>query len=132
MTIVFRTDVTPEAADVANLYRRAELIRPVDDLDRIASMLENADVIVSAWDGERLVGVARTITDYRYCAYLSDLAVDPDYQRQGIGKELVQRLRDFLGDEVMILLLSVPNAMEYYPHIGFEQAGNAFLIRRLH
>jgi GNAT superfamily N-acetyltransferase len=130
MAIIYHTDVTPEAAAVANVYRRAGLIRPVDDLERIASMLENADVIVSAWDGERLVGVARTITDYRYCAYLSDLAVDPDYQRQGIGRELVQHLRDFLGDEVMLLLLSVPDAMDYYPRIGFEQAGNAFLIRR--
>lgn len=130
MTLTYHTDVKPDAALVADVYRRANLGRPVDDLERIASMIEHADVIVSAWDGERLVGVARTLTDFRYCAYLSDLAVDPDYQRQGIGKTLVEYLRDFLGDEVMLLLLSVPDAMEYYPRIGFEHAGNAFLIRR--
>jgi GNAT superfamily N-acetyltransferase len=93
-------------------------------------MIENANLTLTAWDGERLVGIARTLTDFSYCCYLSDLAVHRDHQRKGIGKELVRRLREMLGDEVMILLLAAPEAMEYYPKIGFEKAENAWKVPR--
>jgi len=93
-------------------------------------MIENANLTLTAWDGEKLVGIARAVTDFSYCCYLSDLAVDRAYQRQGIGKELIRRMRQMLGDEVMILLLAAPEAMEYYPHIGFSKVENGWLIRR--
>jgi ribosomal protein S18 acetylase RimI-like enzyme len=118
------------ADELAALYRRAGLNRPSDDLPRMGKMIEHADLIVSAWDSDRLVGVSRSVTDFVYCCYLSDLAVDPEYQKSGIGQELVRRTREELGDEVMILLLSVPTAMEYYPKIGFEKNDRAFMIPR--
>jgi GNAT superfamily N-acetyltransferase len=119
-----------QAEEVATLYRRAGLKRPGDDLARIGRMIAGANLIVTARDGDKLVGIARSVTDFSYCCYLSDLAVDPDYQRAGIGKELVRRTREACGDEVMILLLSVPTAMEYYPRIGFQKDDRAFAIPR--
>jgi predicted N-acetyltransferase YhbS len=122
------TPISPE--QFADIIRRSGLRRPVDSLDRLAQMLEHANLTITAWDGDKLVGISRSLTDFSYCCYLSDLAVDREYQRQGIGQELVRRTQETLGDEVMILLLASPEAMEYYPHIGFEKLNNAFRIPR--
>ncbi len=120
--------VSPEA--VADLFRAAGLRRPVDEPERIARMVANASLILSAWHGDRLVGIARSVTDFAFCCYLSDLAIHPEYQRQGIGKELVHRTKAHIGEECMLLLLSVPDAMDYYPHIGMEKIDRAFIIHR--
>jgi len=130
MPLTYRVGNDLNADELAALYRRASLNRPIDDLTRMGKMIENANFIISAWDGQRLVGVSRSVTDFAYCCYLSDLAVDPEYQKSGIGQELVRRTQEALGDEVMILLLSVPAAMEYYPKIGFEKNDRAFMIPR--
>ena len=90
-------------------------------------MLEHGDVLVTAWDDEKLVGVARTITDFAFCSYLSDLAVDRYYQRKGIGKLLVEKTREMIGKDVMLLLLSAPEALTYYPKIGFDKIDVAFI-----
>lgn len=130
MTITYQINATLTANETADIFRSSGINRPVDDLDRIARMLAHADVLISAWDGDQPIGLARAITDYTYCCYLSDLAVCKDYQKQGIGKELVKVLQEHLGEETSLLLLSAPSAMEYYPRLGFEQLTNAFLIRR--
>jgi len=121
-----------EAEEVANVFKKSGIVRPVDDLERIQRMIDHADIIVTARNNGQLVGIARAITDYSYCCYLSDLAVDAEYQRSGIGKELVRRIREKLGDEVSLLLVSAPNAVDYYPRIGFEKSDKAFLIKRKH
>ena len=95
--------------------------RPVNDPERIDKMLKNADLTITAWDGDLLVGVSRSITDFSYCAYLSDLAVHMDYQGKGIGKQLIEETRNTVGRDVMLFLFSAPNADSYYPHIGFEK-----------
>lgn len=115
---------------VADLFRRSGIRRPVDDLDRIRRMIEHANLILCAWDDENRVGIARALTDFSYCCYLSDLAVDRVYQKQGIGKGLVDGVKKIVGEEVMILLLSAPEAESYYPHLGFEKADNAWRIPR--
>jgi GNAT superfamily N-acetyltransferase len=130
MSYAYRSDVVPAARQVADLYRSAGLIRPVDDLPRMQRMLDNANLIITAWDGDRLVGVARSVTDFSYCCYLSDLAVEAAYQRQGIGKELIRRTQAIVGDEVMILLLAAPTARDYYGYIGFERSDRAWMIPR--
>jgi ribosomal protein S18 acetylase RimI-like enzyme len=93
-------------------------------------MYTNSNLIISARDGEQLIGIARSLTDFSFCCYLSDLAVKKDYQRSGIGKELINRTRNIIGDECMLLLLSAPAAMEYYPKIGMDNIQNAFLFNR--
>ncbi len=93
--------------------------RPVDDHDCIAGMLANSNLIVTAWDGERLVGVARSVTDFHYACYLSDLAVDSSYQKRGIGKQLLVLSQTQLGPQCTLILIAAPKAQEYYGAIGF-------------
>lgn len=130
MNISYKINAPLSAEEVAEIYTSSGIKRPVADIERIGKMIENADIVVSAWDGDEPVGVARAITDFAYCCYLSDLAVRMDYQKLGIGKELVRVLKKHLGDEVMLLLLSAPAAMDYYPKIGFDKLDSAFLIPR--
>ncbi|MBB3113840.1 GNAT superfamily N-acetyltransferase [Paenibacillus phyllosphaerae] len=130
MAIAYQVNAPLLAKDVAEVFISSGIKRPASDLGRIQKMIDHADVNVSAWDGDKLVGVARAITDFAYCCYLSDLAVCKDYQKTGVGTALIQRLRDHLGEEVSLLLLSAPSAMDYYPRIGFEKTEKAFLIPR--
>lgn len=104
--------------------------RPADDLNRLDRMLRSAQVIVTARDGEKLIGISRAITDFSYCAYLSDLAVDKEYQHQGIGKRLILETKTICGPEVMLILLAAPAAETYYPKIGMEHMPSCWAIRR--
>jgi predicted N-acetyltransferase YhbS len=114
---------------VIALYRASTLgkRRPVDDRPRMRAMLANANLVVSAWDGARLVGIARSISDFAYCTYLSDLAVDVAHQRRGIGRELVRRTRA-IGGRATVVLFAAPAAVDYYPRIGFG-AGSGWVLR---
>ncbi len=104
--------------------------RPVGDLDRLREMLRNSNIIVTARDLGRLVGVSRAITDFSYCCYLSDLAVDVAYQRQGIGKKLIEETRLAAGERTTLILLAAPAAEAYYPHIGMKQIASCWTIPR--
>ena len=104
--------------------------RPVDDLKTIKGMLENADIIVTATIDDKIIGVARAVTDFNYCCYLSDLAVDEKYQKKGIGKKLISKVQEQLNEKCKIILLSAPNAKEYYPKIGFTQHPSAWTIQK--
>ena len=113
-----------------DVLRRSSLAdrRPVDDPDSIARMLRHADLIVTAWQGDILVGVARSVTDFSYCCYLSDLAVDQEVQRTGIGRELIRKSREQLGPRCTIILLSAPAATDYYPRIGFTRHESVWVL----
>lgn len=130
MHILYHINEVVEPAEVGELYADAGLNRPVSDLPRIARMIENANLIVSARDGAKLIGISRSVTDFSYCCYLSDLAVAKAYQKRGIGQELILRTQQYLGDEVMVLLLAAPQAREYYPHIGFTKNEDAWFLPR--
>jgi predicted N-acetyltransferase YhbS len=103
--------------------------RPVDDRAIVADMMRHANLVVTAWDGALLVGLSRTLTDFSYVGYLSDLAVRDSYQRRGIGAALVGKTREKMGPRSMIVLLSAPKAVGYYPRIGFTQHNSAWLLR---
>lgn len=130
MVITYKTNTKLEAHELSDLFKASGIKRPVEDLNRVKKMIDNSNLIVSAWDGEKLVGVARALSDFSYCCYLSDLAIDKEYQNQGIGHELVDEIQKIIGEESNLVLLSAPEAMEYYPKIGFEKCGNAYLIHR--
>lgn len=119
-----------EPSDIARLFEASGISRPTQDIPRIRQMFTNANVVISAWDGTRLIGVSRALTDYSYCCYLSDLAVDVAYQKHGIGRELIRRTQSIIGDEVSLILMSAPGALSYYPKVGFALADNAYVIRR--
>jgi predicted N-acetyltransferase YhbS len=103
--------------------------RPVGDIARIRTMLENADIIVTARAEGRLVGVSRAVTDFSYCVYLSDLAVDEAFQRRGIGRELIRRTHEAAGLATHLILVAAPKAVGYYPHIGMERHESCWVVR---
>jgi predicted N-acetyltransferase YhbS len=128
--IEYKINASLETAEIVELYRNAGLPRPVDDEQRIAEMFANSTLVISAWAGGELVGLARTLTDFVWCSYLADLAVRTDFQKAGIGRRLVEMTREKVGEKSMVLLLSVPDAMEYYPKIGMEKVENGFIFNR--
>jgi predicted N-acetyltransferase YhbS len=104
--------------------------RPVDNLQTITKMLRQADVIVTARVDGLLVGVSRALSDFAYCTYLSDLAVDQAFQRHGIGKELIRRTHEAAGLGATLILLAAPKAVTYYPHIGMTKHESCWIIPR--
>lgn len=104
--------------------------RPADDLARLDTMLRNADIVATARDQGRLVGIARAVTDFAYCCYLSDLAVDIAYQRRGVGKRLVDETRTRAGEGATLILVAAPAAETYYPKIGMQPLRRCWAIPR--
>lgn len=131
MTIQYRDDAPLSVPVAIDLYNRSTLgkRRPVDRPDIFAGMLKNANLTVTAWDGGRLIGIARSLTDLTYVAYLSDLAVDVKYQNKGIGRQLIAETRARLKPECMIVLLAAPQANEYYGKVGFEHNSRAWVLK---
>lgn len=130
ITVEYRHNYPLDPIDVVRVFDQSGIKRPTSDLPRIARMFAAPSLVLSAWVEGELVGLSRSLTDYSYCCYLSDLAVNKQYQSAGIGKELVKRTQAIIGEEVSLILLSAPDAMSYYPTLGFELAGNAYVIRR--
>jgi len=130
MDIRYHTDRRITASEFIDVLRRSTLAerRPVDDPKCIQAMLEHADLLCTAWDDDILVGVARSVTDFEYCCYLSDLAVDQAYQKAGIGKKLIEQTKSRLGPRATIILLAAPKAESYYPKIGFDAHRSAWIL----
>jgi predicted N-acetyltransferase YhbS len=130
-TIDFRFGNNLDLDQVIELYNVSGLgeRRPVDDRRIMSDMLHHANLVITAWDGELLVGIARTLTDFSYVGYLADLAVRASHQRRGIGIDLIQRTRQEMGPRSMLVLLSAPKAVEYYPKIGFTKHDSAWTLR---
>jgi GNAT superfamily N-acetyltransferase len=104
--------------------------RPVNEPTTIEGMLRGASILVTAWDGQLLVGVSRAISDFAYCTYLSDLAVDAVYQKQGIGKELIRLTHEAAGPTSSLILLAAPAAVDYYPRIGMTPHNSCWTLPR--
>lgn len=131
MPITYRLNASLDLDAAIDLYVDSTLgeRRPVNDRACMAQMLEKANLTITAWNGDLLVGISRALTDICFCCYLSDLAVRAGYQRQGIGVELIRRTRAELGPKATLILLSAPAAEEYYPHIGMVQHPSAWVLR---
>ena len=130
MTITYRDDVRPGLEQARELYRASTLgeRRPIDDDARFAAMLANANLTITAWDGDLLVGISRCVTDFAWTTYLADLAVRVSHQRNGIGKELMRRTQA-AAPQAKLLLLAAPAAERYYPHVGFSHFPQAWMLR---
>jgi predicted N-acetyltransferase YhbS len=116
-----------EFIDVLNRSTLGER-RPVADVLRIEQMLRKADVVVTARSAGLLVGVSRALTDFCYCTYLSDLAVDEAFQKQGIGRALIEQTHQSAGRNTRLILIAAPKARSYYPHIGLEHHDSCWMI----
>ena len=115
---------------VIDLYRASTLgaRRPLDDRRRMRAMLNNANLVVTAWDGPLLVGISRALSDFAYVTYLSDLAVRESHQRSGVGRELIRRTRE-AAPGAQLVLLSAPGAVDYYPRVGFKHHPSAWVLK---
>ncbi|HEV3144339.1 MAG TPA: GNAT family N-acetyltransferase [Gemmataceae bacterium] len=132
MNVTYQLEPDLSAEEFIDVLKRSTLAerRPVGDAKVIQTMLKNADVLLTARLDGALVGVSRAITDYAYCTYLSDLAVDEQYQRQGIGRELIRRTHEAAGFGTALILLAAPKAENYYPHIGMLKHESCWIIPR--
>lgn len=130
--LTFQLEPELAAAEFVSLLERSTLAarRPVDSPDTIEGMLRHASVIATARKGGLLVGVARAISDFSYCTYLSDLAVDSAFQRQGIGRRLIDQAHLAAGKHTTLILLAAPAARDYYPHIGMQAHDSCWIIPR--
>jgi ribosomal protein S18 acetylase RimI-like enzyme len=127
--LTYREGYRPPAAAIAALYRDALLIRPVDDVDRIRRMYEGSNLILSAWDGDRLAGILRGWIDGAFDGYVCDLAVHPDYQKQGVGARLLEMARAG-RPEVQWVLRASKIAVDYYHHLGWQKIENGWFCAR--
>lgn len=133
MTVVYAVEPLLSAEEFRSVLVASTLAarRPADDLGRLNAMLRHADLIVTARDAGHLVGIARSVTDFSYCCYLSDLAVDVAYQRQGIGRRLIEETRQQAGPLTSLILVSAPAAEGYYPKIGMQPIASGWTINRM-
>ena len=132
MPIEYAVEPGLSAEEFVDVLRRSTLAerRPVDRPDLIAGMLKHADLILTARSDGLLVGISRAITDYSFCTYLSDLAVDAAFQGQGIGRELIRRTHEAAGQQTMLILLAAPAARTYYPHVGMQPHDSCWFLPR--
>jgi len=130
-TICYKYGNDVNMEEVVGHYQASTLAarRPVDDSNIMADMLRHANLVVTAWEEDLLVGIARTLTDFSYVGYLADLAVRESHQRLGIGVELIRKTREHMGPRSMIVLFAAPAATEYYPRIGFKRHESAWVLR---
>ena len=129
--ITYRVGNDLDLDQVIELYKASTLgeRRPIGDRERFAAMIREANLVITAWDGDQLVGISRSLTDFNYVTYLADLAVRLSHQRRGLGKELVRQTQLHGGPKTSLLLLAAPAAEKYYGHIGFSHAPNAWLLK---
>jgi predicted N-acetyltransferase YhbS len=127
--ITYRTGNDIDLDQMIDLYVDSTLgeRRPVEDRERMRRMLDQADLVITAWDGDTMVGISRSVTDWVYCTYLSDLAVRSSHQSQGVGRELV-RLTRRATPQASLILLAAPKAAGYYPKIGMTRHESAWML----
>jgi predicted N-acetyltransferase YhbS len=132
MNLIYTLEPDLDAVEFIDVLIRSTLAerRPVSEPDRIRKMLDEADILVTARVGGLLVGISRAISDFSYCTYLSDLAVDTAYQGRGIGRELIRRTHEVAGLDTTLILLAAPRARTYYPHVGMEPHDSCWIIPR--
>lgn len=130
--IAYKTGNQLNLDQTIELYRASTLgaRRPVDEPDRMAQMLREANLVITAWENDLMVGIARSLSDFCYVTYLADIAVRQSHQRLGIGRELVRLTREAGGEKTSIVLLSAPAAESYYPRIGFQHHPQAWWLRQ--
>ncbi len=132
MPLEFKTNPEISVNDFIDILHRSGLAarRPVEDHECMQGMLKHANLIVAAYNSEKLVGIARSITDFYYACYLSDLAVDKAWQGSGVGKSLQRKTQDALGSKCKLILLAAPAAESYYGHVGYNQHPSCFVLER--
>ena len=132
MSITYKINHPINPEDFIDLLYRSNLSerRPVNDQACIKGMIENSNLVITAWNDNMLIGISRCMTDFHYACYLSDLAVCAEFKNQGVGKELQRVTQSQRGSKCKLILIAAPSANSYYEHIGFEQVDRCWLLKR--
>ncbi|NJO87526.1 MAG: GNAT family N-acetyltransferase [Chloroflexia bacterium] len=132
MNITYKTGETPPIEELIDLFNCSDYfpIEDKTDLGRIITMFKNSNIVITAWENRKLIGLSRALSDFSYCCYLSDLCVRNEYKRQGIGQKLVELTKEKAGNTCKLFLQSSPNAIAFYTKIGMKQINSAFIIQR--
>ena len=132
MSIKYKVNVPITSDYFIELLRESTLSerRPIEDRECMEGMVENSNLMVTAWNDEKLIGIARSMTDFHYACYLSDLAVHREYQKKGIGKRLLILTQGELGPNCKLILVAAPAANSYYEHIGFQNNPRCWVLGR--
>ena len=132
MQVEYKINEDISVEQFVDLLKRTTLgeRRPIDDNECMQGMISNSNLVITAWVGSDLVGISRSVTDFHFCCYLSDLAVDSAFQKMGIGKQLQIKTQAQLGPKCKILLLAAPAAKLYYEHIGFTYNERCWTLSR--
>lgn len=128
ITYKINEDIEPEL--IIDVYNSSGIKRPTTDLPRIKKMYQNSNLVVSAWQDDKLIGIGRALTDFSYCCYLSDLAVAKDCQSKGVGRTILDIIRKEAGPQCVFFLHAAPNAVDYYPKVGMKHWDDCFFIPR--
>lgn len=132
MQIEYKVNEAVSVEQFRSLLDRSTLAerRPVDDAACLGGMLKHSSLTVSAWCADNLVGIARSVTDFNYACYLSELAVDSNFQKNGIGRKLLSMTQGQLGPKCKLILIAAPAANLYYEHLGFENNPRCWVLDR--
>lgn len=132
MSIEYKINAPVSTDQFIGLLRESTLgeRRPIEDRECMEGMVKNSNLLVTAWQGDTLIGIARSMTDFHYACYLSDLAVHMKYQRSGIGKKLQAKTQEQLGPNCKLILVAAPDANSYYEHIGFTNNQRCWILER--
>lgn len=130
MDVEYKVNAPVSAAQFIDLLERSTLgeRRPIDDLPCMEGMINNSNLVVSAWHEERLVGISRSMTDFHYACYLSDLAVCAQYQKMGIGRKLLALTQDAIKEKCKLILIAAPAANDYYEPLGFAHSPRCWVL----
>lgn len=130
MEIIYKDDIMPDIDQIIDVYNSSGINRPTNDKERIKKMYSHSNLILTAWDNDKLVGISRSVTDFYYCCYLFDLAVRKEYKNRGIGKKLIELTKNKIGEQTALILISAPTAKDFYLKIGMQKIENGFIIKR--
>ena len=130
MNIEYKVNYPLSVSQAIDIFRGSGINRPIDDPDRIAKMFSRYDILITAWVDEEPIALSRSLTDFSFCCYLSDLAVKKKYQKMGIGKKLIDMTHEIATERSTLILLAAPAAVDYYPKIGMQKNDACYIIRR--
>ena len=132
MNIEYKINEPITSEQFVGLLEKSSLAerRPVHNSECMEGVVNNSNLVVSAWHGDELIGIARSVTDFHYACYLSDLAVDQKYQKNGVGKRLLALTQEQLNEECKLILVAAPDANSYYEHLGFENNPRCWVLGR--
>jgi ribosomal protein S18 acetylase RimI-like enzyme len=133
MSIEYKINISVSTDQFIQLLQASTLgdRRPIEDRECMEGMINNSNLMISAWDGEKLVGIARSMTDFHYACYLSDLAVDKNHQKKGIEKQLQSLTQEQLGPKCKLILVAAPSANSYYEHLGFSNNPRCWVLEQI-